>query len=181
MLETFGAALPLVVDAGALELFATWIRQGNRRPSTGRPPAPFPTLLTPHAGEAARMCTQLGASTTRAQVEADPVGTARWLAGRTGATVLLKGAATLVVPHDQEAPLRVQTDAPAWLATAGAGDVLAGLAGTLLAAGCSAPDAGALAALVHGVAADRANPGGPVRALAVAHAIPEAIAHLLRR
>ena len=65
-----------------------------------------------------------------------------------------------------------QADAPPWLATAGAGDVLAGLLGTLLAAGLPADDAGALGALVHGVAADQANPGGPVRALAVAHGIP---------
>ena len=55
---------------------------------------------------------------------------------------------------------------------------------------CSAPcsppaspptSAGALGALVHGVAADRANPGGPVRALEVAHGIPGAVAHLLGR
>jgi ADP-dependent NAD(P)H-hydrate dehydratase / NAD(P)H-hydrate epimerase len=59
--------------------------------------------------------------------------------------------------------------------------VLAGLAGTLLAAGLSPLDAGSLAALVHGVAADRANPGGPLRALAVAHGIPATVAALLSR
>ena len=58
---------------------------------------------------------------------------ARALAAATGATVLLKGATTLVVaPHG---PVHVQDDAPAWLATAGSGDVLAGLAGVLLAGG----------------------------------------------
>ena len=77
--------------------------------------------------------------------------------------------------------MRSQRDAPPWLATAGAGDVLAGIAGTLLAAGLDPVDAGSLAALVHGVAADRANPGGPVRALAVAHAVPGTVAALLRR
>jgi NAD(P)H-hydrate repair Nnr-like enzyme with NAD(P)H-hydrate dehydratase domain len=96
--------------------------------------------------------------------------------------VLLKGATTLVVPPpDAGLPVRSQADAPPWLATAGAGDVLAGLAGTLLAAGLSPLDAGSLAALVHGVAADRANPGGPVRALAVAHGLPSAVAALLAR
>jgi NAD(P)H-hydrate repair Nnr-like enzyme with NAD(P)H-hydrate dehydratase domain len=77
--------------------------------------------------------------------------------------------------------VRSQNDAPAWLATAGAGDVLAGICGALLAAGLSPRDAGSLGALVHGVAADLANPGGPVRALAVAHGIPTAVAHLLTR
>ena len=95
--------------------------------------------------------------------------------------MLLKGSTTLVVDPDPSVPARSQSDAPPWLATAGAGDVLAGLAGTLLAAGLDPRDAGSLAALVHGVAADRANPGGPVRALAVAHAIPGAVASLLRR
>ncbi len=61
------------------------------------------------------------------------------------------------------------------------GTCLAGLAGTLLAAGLPADEAGALAALVHGVAGDRVNPGGPVRALQVAHGIPDAVAHLLGR
>ena len=74
-----------------------------------------------------------------------------------------------------------QADAPPWLATAGAGDVLAGLAGTLLASGLSPLDAGSVAALVHGLAGDAANPGGPVRALAVAHAIPAVVAGLLAR
>lgn len=175
VLESFATDLPLVVDAGALEMFATWVAQGHRRPGTAA------TLLTPHAGEAARMSSLLGGSTERAQVESDPVGAARWLAELSGATVLLKGAATVVADPDARVAVRVQADAPAWLATAGAGDVLAGLAGTLLAAGLAPRDAGSLAALVHGVAADRANPGGPVRALAVAHAIPEAVAHLLRR
>jgi NAD(P)H-hydrate repair Nnr-like enzyme with NAD(P)H-hydrate dehydratase domain len=96
--------------------------------------------------------------------------------------VLLKGATTLVVPPTVSGlPVRSQNDAPSWLATAGAGDVLAGLCGTLLAAGLNPLDAGSLGALVHGVAADRANPGGPVRALAVAHGIPGTVAALLAR
>ncbi|WP_131103690.1 bifunctional ADP-dependent NAD(P)H-hydrate dehydratase/NAD(P)H-hydrate epimerase [Ornithinimicrobium sufpigmenti] len=185
--ELLGSDLPLVVDAGALELLVTWAGQGHRRTA--------PTLLTPHAGELARMLTALeakapeadsregsaGAGTSRADVEGDPLGHARRLAEQTGCTVLLKGSTTLVVDPAPDVPARSQADAPAWLATAGAGDVLAGLAGTLLAAGLTPRDAGSLAALVHGVAADRANPGGPVRALAVAHAIPEAVAHLLHR
>jgi NAD(P)H-hydrate repair Nnr-like enzyme with NAD(P)H-hydrate dehydratase domain len=118
---------------------------------------------------------------TREQVEAAPLEYARALAHRTGSTVLLKGSTTVVVGPGEHATAFSQADAPAWLATAGAGDVLAGLAGALLAAGLPPDRAGALAALVHGVAADRANPGGPVRALAVAHGIPRAVAHLLGR
>jgi ADP-dependent NAD(P)H-hydrate dehydratase / NAD(P)H-hydrate epimerase len=161
--------LPVLLDAGALELL-----NGQRLP---------PTLLTPHAGELARLLTRLTEEeVTREDVQGDPVAAARRAAGLTGATVLLKGSTTLVVPPPGTGlPVRTQNDAPAWLATAGAGDVLAGLAGTLLAAGLSPLDAGSLAALVHGVAADAANPGGPVRALAVAHGIPAAVAALLAR
>ena len=104
----------------------------------------------------------------------------REAAERTGCTVLLKGSHTLVVSPDDGRPARSQADAPAWLGTAGAGDVLGGLLGTLLAAGLDPLDAGALGALVHGVVADRTNPGGPVRISEVARRIPETVAALLR-
>ncbi len=164
----------MVVDAGGLDLLDAAVLRAR---------ADAVTLLTPHAGECARLLTRLGSEgeVSREQVQARPLAHARALAGLTGATVLLKGATTLVVPPGDDATAWSQADAPAWLATAGAGDVLAGLLGTLLAAGLPADLAGALGALVHGVAADRANPGGPVRALAVAHGIPAAVAHLLGR
>ncbi|HET9021554.1 MAG TPA: NAD(P)H-hydrate dehydratase [Ornithinibacter sp.] len=163
---------PVVVDAGGLDLLDAGVIDARRDAST---------LLTPHAGECARLLTRLGdVEVTREEVASSPLSHARSLADLTGATVLLKGSTTLVVPPGG-APAWSQADAPAWLATAGAGDVLAGLVGTLLAAGLPADEAGALAALVHGVAADLANPGGPVRALAVAHGIPGAVAHLLGR
>lgn len=172
--ELLGEDLPLVIDAGALELLASWARQGHRRSAA--------TLLTPHAGELARLLAALtDEKVGREQVEAAPVAHARRAAALTGCTVLLKGSTTLVVDPDPAVPVRSQADAPPWLATAGAGDVLAGLAGTLLAAGLDARDAGSLAALVHGVAADRANPGGPVRALAVARSVPGTVARLLAR
>lgn len=161
--------LPVLLDAGGLDLL--W---GHRV---------APTLLTPHAGELARLLSRLtDRDVSRSDVEGAPVAHARMAADLTGATVLLKGATTLVVPPTGSGlAVRSQNDAPAWLATAGAGDVLAGLAGTLLAAGLDPLDAGSLAALVHGVAADDANPGGPVRALAVANGIPATVAALLRR
>jgi hydroxyethylthiazole kinase-like uncharacterized protein yjeF len=167
--EALATDLPVLVDAGGLDLV-----EGAR---------PAPTLLTPHAGELARLLTRLtGSQVDRTQVSRAPLASVREAADRTGATVLLKGATTLVVPPTSSGlPVRSQNDAPPWLATAGAGDVLAGVCGVLLAAGLSPLDAGSLGALVHGVAADRANPGGPLRALAVAHGIPSTVAHLLTR
>lgn len=171
---------PVLVDAGGLDLVDDDVIDARRDRST---------LLTPHAGELATLLTRLGASrrsrktvqVERAAVEAEPLRHARALADRTGMTVLLKGSTTLVVSADETRPVWSQTDAPAWLSTAGAGDVLSGLIGTLLAAGLDADEAGALGALVHGVAGDRAGAGGPVRALRVAHGIPDAVAHLLTR
>lgn len=158
---------PVLIDAGGLDLLAS-IDLGMRR---GRP-----TLLTPHAGECARL---LGVP--RGAVEADPLGHARELAERTGAVVLLKGAVTIVVSPDDDVPVLAQSDAPSWLATAGSGDVLAGVIGALLATGLDPRTAAALGALVHGVAADDANPGGPIRALDIAQQIPRTVARLLRR
>ncbi len=171
--EALAGDEPVLVDAGGLDLLDAEVLQGR----VGRP-----TLLTPHAGEAARLLGRLtGEDVERSTVEAAPLEQARRLAAVTGATVLLKGATTLVVPPEEGATACSQADAPAWLATAGAGDVLAGLLGALLAAGLDPVEAGALGALVHGVAADRANPGGPVRALGVAHALPGTVAALLAR
>lgn len=157
---------PCVVDAGALSLL-------RRHRSAA-------TLLTPHAGELAELLTRwTGDRVVRASVEADRMGMAQRMADLTGATVLLKGAQTLIASPDAPDDMRMQDDAPPWLATAGAGDVLAGLCGALAAAGLPMRDVGAVAAMVHGQAAHRANPGGPVRALTVAHAIPGAVADLL--
>lgn len=170
--EALASQLPVLVDAGGLDLLDAAVLDARRGAAT---------LLTPHAGECARLLSTLtGEEVSRAEVTADPLGRARQLAAVTGATVLLKGSTTLVVPPDG-GPVFSQADAPPWLATAGAGDVLAGVVGVLLASGLDPVRAGALGALVHGVAADDANPGGPVRALAVAHALPGAVARLLSR
>ena len=195
--EAVAGELPVIVDAGGLDLV-----EGPRA---------APTVLTPHAGELARLLTRLeprpsGSSdrqngetspaepserggdpvgrpaageVTPDDVKAAPLRHARRLAELTGATVLLKGATTLVVTAGM--PVRSQADAPAWLATAGAGDVLSGVIGTLLAAGLSPHDAASLGTLVHGAAADRVSGGGPLRALAVAHGIPSAVRDLLAR
>ncbi|HZI98795.1 MAG TPA: bifunctional ADP-dependent NAD(P)H-hydrate dehydratase/NAD(P)H-hydrate epimerase [Actinomycetales bacterium] len=160
-----GSAEPCVVDAGALAVL------------TGRRAAP--TLLTPHAGELARLLSSRGEPVERADVEARPLHHARVAAGLTGATVLLKGATALVVPP--EGPVRAQPDGPHWLATAGSGDVLSGIAGVLLAAGLDPLDAGSAAVVVHSLAGHLASRGGPTSASAVLAALPTAVASLLTR
>ncbi|WP_326588493.1 NAD(P)H-hydrate dehydratase [Streptomyces sp. NBC_01294] len=124
-----------------------------------------PTLLTPHAGEAAAL---LGVS--RESVEAGRLGAVRGLVERYGATVLLKGSTTLVASGG--GAVRVNPTGTAWLATAGSGDVLSGLAGSLLAGGLSGADAGAVGAYLHGLAARRT--GGPLLAQQLAESLPAA-------
>jgi ADP-dependent NAD(P)H-hydrate dehydratase / NAD(P)H-hydrate epimerase len=143
--------VPVVVDADGL----THV--------TG--PLGVPALLTPHAGELARM---LGVE--RAEVEAEQLRCAREAATRFGSVVLLKGRHTLVAAPDGR--VRVSTSGVPWLATAGSGDVLAGLCGALLATGLDPFDAGSVGAWLHGAAAAHAGHGGPVTAPDVARAVP---------
>ncbi|MDN4482330.1 NAD(P)H-hydrate dehydratase [Demequina lignilytica] len=170
-----GAAIaegsPLVVDAGALTHVARARAAGARAIGADR------VLLTPHAGELVRTLDSLRHDVTSADVERDRVGHARLLAEAARATVLLKGAVTMIASPGGgviELP-----EAPAWLATAGAGDVLAGIAGALLAQGVAAPESGACAAWVHARAAELASGGGPIAALDVADAVPAAVADAL--
>jgi hydroxyethylthiazole kinase-like uncharacterized protein yjeF len=129
-------------------------------------------LITPHAGELARM---LGVE--RSQVEAERLKHAREAAERFDVTVLLKGSTTVIAAPDGR--VRVNNNAGAWLATAGAGDVLAGLCGSLLAAGLTPLDAAAAGAYLHAAAANLASDGGPVTAMQVAAKVPEATRQVL--
>ena len=106
----------------------------------------MPALLTPHAGELARM---LGVERERGRGR--PAALRPEAADRYDAVVLLKGRHTLVAEPDGR--VHATTVGPAWLATAGAGDVLAGLCGSLLAAGLHPFDAGAVGSWLHGAAA----------------------------
>lgn len=162
---------PLVVDAGAL---AACVRS---RAAGARHTPPDRVLLTPHESELVDALGALRHDVTHDDVRRDRAGHARLLAETARATVLLKGSRTLIASPGggvYELP-----EAPAWLATAGSGDVLAGVAGTLLAAGLSAADAGVAAAWIHGRAGEAASGGGPLAALDVADALPGAIAELL--
>jgi NAD(P)H-hydrate repair Nnr-like enzyme with NAD(P)H-hydrate dehydratase domain len=159
--------LPAVVDAGAIDRCVM-----ARIAGEGTTPADR-LLLTPHIGELERALALAGSPATRSQIEADPATYALLLARIADATVLLKGSITLIATPDGS--LWSQAEGPAWLATGGAGDVLAGICGVLLAAGMPADRAGALAALVHGRAATLASGGGPIAALDVADAMPATI------
>ncbi|TCC20283.1 NAD(P)H-hydrate dehydratase [Kribbella speibonae] len=129
-------------------------------------------LITPHAGELSRL---LGVD--RATVEAERLKYARLAAETFDVTVLLKGATTVIASPDGE--VRINTNATPWLATAGAGDVLAGLCGALLAGGLTPLDAASAGAYLHAAAANLASDGGPLTAITVAQALPEATRRLL--
>lgn len=205
---------PVVVDAGALvrDVVAPDTSAAGAKPPAARR---APLLLTPHAGEFARLCTSLGintlggvgsraggpASTVRAGTLPAAGRAALALAARLGATVLLKGSTTLVV-SPTGSTLQVGPATP-WLATAGTGDVLAGILGALTAAHADAvradPDAlariAATGALLHDAAARIAahDPTGephtdgpvapasrPITAMDVARALPAAVSQLSR-
>ncbi|MEV6781291.1 NAD(P)H-hydrate dehydratase, partial [Streptomyces sp. NPDC051098] len=159
--DVLASDVPVLVDADGLRLLdAAAVRDRDA-----------PTLLTPHAGEAAAL---LGVP--REEVESSRLASVRELAARYGATALLKGSTTLVAaPDGSRTPVRVNPMGTPWLATAGSGDVLSGLAGSLLAAGLEARDAGSAAAYLHGLAARHAvAEGTPITSYDVASALPSA-------
>jgi len=129
-----------------------------------------PTLITPHAGELARL---LGAD--RADIEARRLHFVRTAAADLGVTVLLKGSTTVIARPDGSLPVLVNSTGSSWLATAGSGDVLSGLAGGLLAQGLDPARAAAAAAYLHGIAARLAARDAPIGASELIGAIPAAI------
>jgi ADP-dependent NAD(P)H-hydrate dehydratase / NAD(P)H-hydrate epimerase len=133
-----GVEAPLVLDADAL--FALAGRLETLRQRAG------PTALTPHAGELGRLLGRESSAVADARL-----ASVSEAAERSGAAVLLKGPDTLVAATGQ--PLRVVETPVPQLATAGAGDVLAGAAGALCARGLAPAEALALAAVAHGSAA----------------------------
>lgn len=136
------AAVPMVLDADALNGLA-------RLGAAALAALPATAILTPHPGEAARL---LGWTEGAARVQADRETALAALSAATPAVVLLKGAGTLVGQRGR-APWRNPAGNPG-LATAGAGDVLSGLLGALLARGMTAWDAARLGAWLHARAGD---------------------------
>jgi hydroxyethylthiazole kinase-like uncharacterized protein yjeF len=161
--------LPVLVDADGLTVLS----------QVGGLPRQAPTLITPHAGELARLL-----RTDAASVEARRLEHARRAAAELGATVLLKGSTTVIAqPHEE--PVLVNPTGTPWLATAGTGDVLSGLAGSLLAQGLAPAEAALAAAYLHGLAARlaAAGPGpgpgeAPIAAFDVVRSLPDAFRSL---
>ena len=164
-------SVPTILDAGALSLAGS-LEQ--------------PTVITPHSGELARLLSARGVQVTAEAIEGDPKKWVQNAADTLGVTVLLKGATTYVANDELVIQLPVATP---WLATAGSGDVLAGIMGALVATNaieilndynhlaCVA----ASAAFIHNQAAEKASAGGPINAEAIIEAIPETVAKLLKR
>lgn len=151
--RALSTARSLVLDADALNALAA--DAALQSLLKARSAARKPTVLTPHPLEAARL---LGA--TASQVQADRLAAARKLAGRLGCVVVLKGSGT-VLAAPGELP-RINPTGNARLATAGTGDVLAGVVAARLAAGAQPLDAAADAVYAHGAAADAWPAGLPL-------------------
>jgi hydroxyethylthiazole kinase-like uncharacterized protein yjeF len=156
--------VPVVVDADALgHLDKLEVRAQDDVRARG--------VLTPHAGELAAML-----QVQRRDIEARPLHFARHAAEACHSIVLLKGRHTVIAAPDGRT--RINTTGTPYLATAGAGDVLAGLIGALLAAGLDAFDAASVGAWVHGSAATLASGGGPIVASDIARHVPALIRDL---
>lgn len=150
-----GTNLPVLVDADGLTVLAAHPELVAGRAA--------PTVLTPHAGEFARLAGRRPGS--------DRVGAALMLAETLGVTVLLKGNVTVIA--DAAGQVHLNPAGQSWAATAGSGDVLSGLIGALLAAGLPAGEAAAAGAFVHAhAAAAAAEDPGP-------HAAPISASHIL--
>ena len=148
--------VPVLADADALTICARhpdWLSARTQ-----------PTLLTPHDREYARFGREVGT---------DRFGAARYLAAELGVHVLLKGDATVVV--GPSGPARVNTTGSSLLATAGTGDVLAGVIGTLLSAGLDPLDAASAGAWLHGRAGTLSARGATTSASALLEAWPDAV------
>jgi ADP-dependent NAD(P)H-hydrate dehydratase / NAD(P)H-hydrate epimerase len=153
--------VPVLIDADGLTVLAAH-RDLLRRPA--------PVLITPHAGELARLL-----SADRADIEARRLQYVQAAAAELGVTVLLKGSTTVIAEPDGSQPVLVNSTGTSWLATAGSGDVLSGLAGSLLAQGADTPHAAAAAAYLHGMAGRLAARDAPIGASDLISAIPAAI------
>jgi hydroxyethylthiazole kinase-like uncharacterized protein yjeF len=155
-------ALPVLLDADALTLLVDGKHATDLRRDA-------PLVLTPHDREFARLAGEAP--------DSDRVGAACKLAAWMNAVVLLKGDRTIVATPSGEAWVN-PTGSPA-LATGGTGDVLAGLIGSLLAAGLAPERAAVAGAYVHGLAGHRAASDGPATAPDVANALRAVLADLL--
>ncbi|MEP7059576.1 MAG: NAD(P)H-hydrate dehydratase [Actinomycetota bacterium] len=157
--------VPLVLDADGLTAFAGFPGEMDGRKSAA--------VLTPHAGEFARLL-----DITVDELDTDRLGHARRLAAETDAVTLLKGTRSIIASPD--GTVRINPTGSAVLATAGTGDVLAGVIGALLARGAAPADAAAAGAYLHGLAgllAGQRSGEGTIASDVVA-LLPEALARV---
>lgn len=163
-------SVPTVLDAGALHLAGS-LEQ--------------PTLITPHSGELSKLLISRGVQVTPEAIEGDPKKWVQIAAETLGVTVLLKGSTTYVANDSVLIQLPVATP---WLATAGSGDVLAGIIGALVATNTieilndynHLAAVAATGAFIHARAADSASNGGPINAEAIIGCIPRVITQLIK-
>jgi ADP-dependent NAD(P)H-hydrate dehydratase / NAD(P)H-hydrate epimerase len=162
-LSAIGAGRGVVLDADALtsfageprSLFEAIVAAGEAR-----------VVLTPHDGEFRRLFANIDARMSKLE-------RARKAAATSGATVVLKGADTVVASPNGTAA--IAANAPPWLATAGSGDVLAGMICAMLAQGVSAFEAACIGVWMHGEAGAEAGPG------LIAEDLPEVLPAVFRR
>jgi hydroxyethylthiazole kinase-like uncharacterized protein yjeF len=162
--------VPTVLDAGALN----WAGKLSQ-----------PTLITPHAGELSKLLMKRGIAVSSEAIEAEPKKWAMLSAQKLGATVLLKGSITYVA--NDELMIELPKATP-WLATAGSGDVLAGIIGALVATNYieilndenNLARVAATGALIHNNAALLASVGSPISATSIVEFIPEAIKKIIK-
>ena len=163
-------SVPTVLDAGALYLAGS-LEQ--------------PTLITPHSGELSRLLSQRGVIASAELIESNPCERAQKASDLFAVTVLLKGSRTVVAQNDYVIEFPVATP---WLATAGSGDVLAGIIGALVATNYidilndiqRLADVAATGALIHNLAAVKASKGGPISASRIVEEVSEVIASILK-
>jgi hydroxyethylthiazole kinase-like uncharacterized protein yjeF len=151
--RALACARPLVLDADALVLLG---EEGASR-------LQYTPVLTPHAGEFARMFSGS---------EGSKVATTRAAAARSGAVLVYKGADTVLADPDGRAAIAPPTSA--WLASAGTGDVLAGVIAAMRARGLGAFEASCAGVWLHGAAARRLS--GPFIADDLVGALPSVVA-----
>ncbi len=171
------SAAACVLDADALSLFASDAARLGRLIAlrTGRP-----VVITPHEGEFTRLFNRKDekpesdrevVESNSQDIESKPQRAAA-AARKTGAIVILKGADTIIAAPDGR--MAINANAPPWLATAGAGDVLAGITGALLAQKMPPFEAACAAVWMHGEAANIFGPG------LIAEDLPETIPRVLQ-
>jgi hydroxyethylthiazole kinase-like uncharacterized protein yjeF len=162
-------SVPTILDAGALYLAGKFDQ---------------PTLITPHAGELARLLTQRGITVTSEAIEGNPKKWAITASEKLGVVVLLKGSQTVIADGDSIIELPVSTP---WLATAGSGDVLAGIVGALVATNYieilndrnRLSEVAASAAFIHNSAALLASRDAPITSTQIIGCIPDVIRKIM--